>query len=134
FSIARGEVMKACKIASNKTYLKCLKDLDTFGYIRYLPSKNPFKGSAVEMCTFCTSSTQALHRHNGKNDTSATQALPPSINYINILNSKHSLYKSPPMSNSVQVNGIVPIPNENEAREKKEKTSGKKERKGFRPP
>lgn len=108
FSIARGEVMKACKIASNKTYLKCLKDLDTFGYIRYLPSKNPFNGSAVEMCTFYTSSTQAL---------------PPSINYINLLNSKHSLYKPPSMSNSVQVNGIVLNPNENEVVKKKEKAS-----------
>ena len=75
-SIARGEVMKLSKIASNKTYLKGLRELDQWGYIRYFPSRNPMKGSKVEICNFYTSTTQVVNKHY----TSATQVLPPSIN------------------------------------------------------
>lgn len=75
-SIARGEVMKLSKIASNKTYLKGLRELGQWGYIRYFPSRNPMKGSKVEICNFYTSTTQVVNKHY----TSATQVLPPSIN------------------------------------------------------
>ena len=75
-SVARGEVMKLSKIASNKTYLKGLRELDQWGYIRYFPSRNPMKGSKVEICNFYTSTTQVVNKHY----TSATQVLPPSIN------------------------------------------------------
>jgi len=80
-SIARGEVMKLSKIASNKTYLKGLRELDEWDYIRYFPSRNPMKGSQVEMCNFYISTTQVVHKHY----ISATQVLPPSMN-----SNKHS--------------------------------------------
>ena len=44
-SIARSEVMRYSKIGSVNTYTKCLKQLHAFGYIDYLPSKNPYVGS-----------------------------------------------------------------------------------------
>jgi hypothetical protein len=54
FFINRSEIMHACKIGSANTYLKCLKELDQFGYIDYMPSYNPNKGSTINLYTFNT--------------------------------------------------------------------------------
>lgn len=105
-SISRHEMMKLSKIAALGTYHKCIKDLQDFGYIEYLPSFNPYKGSLVNLFNFedlemqnlnCyhaknqTSSAQALNQHHIKIDTGIRQALEPSINYINNINNKHSI-------------------------------------------
>lgn len=79
-SIARDEVMKVSKIGSQNTYHKCLKDLSDYQYLKYIPSHNPFRGSQVHMYNFDTSSVQALANSSRKSDTSAVQALSPSIN------------------------------------------------------
>ena len=47
--IFRNELMKISKISSNATYHKCITELSEFGYIDYLPSYNPLKGSVVKM-------------------------------------------------------------------------------------
>jgi hypothetical protein len=52
FFINRLEMMNASKIGSVNTYTKCLKELDSFGYIKYLPSFNPNKGSMVNLFIF----------------------------------------------------------------------------------
>jgi hypothetical protein len=46
-SICREEVMKVSKIASKATYHKCMRELNNYGYVQYMPSYNPFKGSLV---------------------------------------------------------------------------------------
>ena len=46
-SITRSGVMKVAKINGLATYHKCIKDLNDFGYIQYLPSYNPAIGSLV---------------------------------------------------------------------------------------
>lgn len=46
-NIDRKEVMEVSKIASKATYHKCIAELHNKGYIKYLPSKNPFKSSMV---------------------------------------------------------------------------------------
>lgn len=51
-SISRNEAMEISKIGSGNTYSKCLKELDKFGYIQYLPSFNPLKGSLINLFTF----------------------------------------------------------------------------------
>ena len=51
-SISRDEVMRISKIRSKATYHKCLKNLDSSGYIDYQPSYNPFVGSEVVMIDF----------------------------------------------------------------------------------
>ncbi|WP_421873012.1 hypothetical protein [Marinoscillum sp.] len=83
-SINREEVMKISKIGSRNTYHKCLKELDQFGYLEYLPSHNPLKGSLINMYNFdttgSTSDVQALSNTRPKNDTSSVQALSPSLN------------------------------------------------------
>ena len=43
----RQELMESAKISGLATYHKCIRDLEVFGYIRYLPSFNPAKCSQV---------------------------------------------------------------------------------------
>jgi hypothetical protein len=47
FSVTRKELMAYSKIASIATYHKCIKELDTYGYIIYQPSYHPKLGSQV---------------------------------------------------------------------------------------
>lgn len=48
-NISRDELMRISKINSKATYHKCLKNLNSLGYIDYLPSYDPFRGSRVIM-------------------------------------------------------------------------------------
>lgn len=105
-SISRSEMMRLSKIAALGTYHKCIKQLQDFGYIEYLPSFNPYKGSLVNLHNFDNSEVQNLNRkrikkqipseqavnsHHIKTGTGTEQALIPSINNTNISNNKHSI-------------------------------------------
>lgn len=46
-SITRYELMKAAKISARHTYNKCINQLQNYGYIKYIPSPNPFFKSIV---------------------------------------------------------------------------------------
>lgn len=41
------EIQKIAKIASPKTYYKCMIELNAYGYIIYMPSKNRIKRSTI---------------------------------------------------------------------------------------
>lgn len=85
-SISRQELMRISKISAKATYHKCIKDLHTYGYIQYLPSFNPFKGSLVYLFDM-QSSAKLVSTHDHTNiETSIEQALAPYINKENILN------------------------------------------------
>ena len=92
-SIARSEIMLVSKIGSKSTYTKLLKELDKFGYIQYLPSNNPIKGSLVNLYTFGNSC-----EYSSGNTTDPTTGqsgitlVVPSINSIN--NNKHTNIKT----------------------------------------
>lgn len=105
-SISRTEMMRLSKISALGTYHKCIKQLQEYGYIEYLPSFNPYKGSLVNLYNFensevqrinskrikkQTGSEQALNSPRIKIETGTEQALIPSINNTNILNNKHSV-------------------------------------------
>ena len=47
--LCRNEVMQISKIGSSKTYYKCLHALHDYGYIKYYPSFDPMKGSAITL-------------------------------------------------------------------------------------
>ena len=47
--ISRKEVMIVSKIGSTHTYYKILSELHNWGYIEYVPEKNPLKNSHVYM-------------------------------------------------------------------------------------
>ena len=51
-SISRNELMKVSKISSKATYHKCMKELYNLGYLKYMPSYNPYKGSLVYLFNF----------------------------------------------------------------------------------
>jgi hypothetical protein len=51
-TIHRDDMMTIAKIGSLNTYTKCLKDLSTWGYLRYQPSFNPQQGSKVHLYRF----------------------------------------------------------------------------------
>jgi hypothetical protein len=112
-SISRNEVMQVSKICAKATYHKCMKDLHNFGYLRYEPSFNPFRGSLVHLMNFeddlkevqksdkptvsklaknQTSSEQAPYRWQ----TRTEQALVPSINNTNSTNSSNLVNEGTP--------------------------------------
>lgn len=78
FPIFRAEIMNASKIGSVNTYLKCLKELDQFGYILYNPSFNPNKGSQINLFTFDNAGYTSLDTANTTSaNTSSVQAVIP---------------------------------------------------------
>lgn len=50
-SITRREILKSAKI-TRTTYHKCMKELNNFGYIKYVPSYHPVLGSLVYVDIF----------------------------------------------------------------------------------
>jgi hypothetical protein len=49
--ITRRKVLALSRIGNIVTYHKCIKELESFGYIDYKPSYNPYKGSTVYLKT-----------------------------------------------------------------------------------
>jgi len=84
--ISRQELMRISKISAKATYHKCIKDLHNFGYIQYLPSYNPFKGSLVYLFDLQSSAKPVFAPDRTNIETSIEQALVPYINNINSLN------------------------------------------------
>ncbi len=99
-SISRQEQMKHSKIGSVNTYLKCLKELDSWSYIKYVPSRNPQKGSEVYLYIFDTTSDTSINFDSIKSDTTTdtTSELPVRP----LLNSKKE-YKTRINSNSEEI-------------------------------
>ena len=99
FYIHRNEVMELAKLGSHTTYHKCLKQLDHWKYIQYLPSHNPFKGSQVRLYNFETSDKQVLYPHHTNMDTSSKQAL---VSLLNInKHNKTNIKRTPKNENEV---------------------------------
>ena len=49
FYISRSTLLLKTKISSFVTYHKCMRNLQSLGYLRYTPSFNPAKGSQVSI-------------------------------------------------------------------------------------
>lgn len=103
-SISRSEMMGVSKICSKATYHKVMKDLHELGFIKYEPSYNPFRGSAVHLVNLENEEVQKVNRRHTKKQTSGELAVnsyhtkkqegtvllnEPYINNTNIINSKH---------------------------------------------
>lgn len=58
FYINKHEIMQLSKIGSNPTYHRCLTQMTTWKYFKYLPSHNPYKGSRIKMSIFDTTTKQ----------------------------------------------------------------------------
>src|SRR5690554_5171517 len=86
FIIIRDEVMKLSKIGSKSTYHRCLKQLDTWKYLRYFPSHNSFKGSRISLFIFGTTTGQPL-------DSAVPNQGQTLVSYINNNKHKENIYK-----------------------------------------
>jgi hypothetical protein len=109
-SISRDEMMRAAKIGSVNTYIRCMKELDAWQYIQYHPSFNPQKGSQVYLFTFNKASNNTNHKTNNNasnistdnslkktdkktSDKTTKTQLSPSINSSNNTNKLNSKKK-----------------------------------------
>jgi hypothetical protein len=63
-SINREEMMRASKIGSINTYIKCMKELDFLGYVSYKPSFNHHIGSKVYLFIFDNASDNSRDKGN----------------------------------------------------------------------
>ena len=64
FYVNRRDVMRCAKIGSKSTYHRCVTDLDSWLYLCYFPSNNPYKGSKIRMSIIGTSSEPDMGRYN----------------------------------------------------------------------
>ncbi|NGX82693.1 hypothetical protein [Aequorivita sp. KMM 9714] len=55
FYVNRRDLMRCSKIGSKSTYHRCVTDLDSWLYLCYFPSNNPYKGSKIKMSIIGTS-------------------------------------------------------------------------------
>lgn len=52
FYIIRSDIMVSSKVKSKSTYHRCIRELHSYGYIEYFPSKNAATGSKIIIKTF----------------------------------------------------------------------------------
>ena len=64
FYVNRRDLMRCAKIGSKSTYHRCVTDLDSWLYLSYFPSNNPYKGSKIKMSIIGTSSEPDMGRYN----------------------------------------------------------------------
>ena len=113
-SVARDDLMFLSKIGSTNTYTKCLKELDKWGYIKYMPSHSYHVGSKIYLYTFSKTKKTTTNKTTDNatdistnkssdktaeptNDNTPKQEVIPSINTINNTNKLNSVNASSPI-------------------------------------
>jgi hypothetical protein len=125
-SICREELMRSSKLGSVNTYTKCLKELDKWKYIKYMPSFNPLKGSKIYLFTFNKTTDYGIDNTTDKGsdkgtaqgaskgrDEASVKVMIPSLNSLNNINSLN------------RVNGFALTDSDNENINSKKTTNGK---------
>ncbi len=74
-SISRSELMLISKISSPATYHKCIRQLSEFGYLKYVPSSNPNRGSKVYMYDFQAEGGSSLNQDDDYADKNYSEPL-----------------------------------------------------------
>lgn len=148
-SITREEIMRISKISSFTTYHRCLKALHDYGYIKYEPSFNPYKGSHVYLFDFSEElkpiksekkANSFFEQGNGRvlgkqctsTDTGAVQVDGQVVeSYINNTNNENNLNDSNSLNLDEQAkkNEKASLDFKSEEVQKEEKSSAKKEEK-----
>ncbi|MGE0932163.1 hypothetical protein ACOXY6_14980 [Cytophagales bacterium EPR-FJ-38] len=64
FYVNRRDVMRCAKIGSKSTYHRCIVELDSWQYLSYFPSNNPYKGSKIKMAIIGTSDEPLVGQYN----------------------------------------------------------------------
>lgn len=139
FQISRNEVLKLCKIGSLNTYHKCLNELNLYGYIQYIPSHNPMKGSLINLYNFDTTenaqlganSIQPLYNPRRKNATTDDTTLASFYKHSKHINNKTICMEHAPNENSILNSEKKNA--ENQEGQKRKKVAPKKEKVFVRP-
>ncbi|WP_203296560.1 hypothetical protein [Luteirhabdus pelagi] len=79
FYVNRRDLMRAAKIGSKSTYHKCIVELDTWEYLSYIPSHNPYKGSKIKMSIIKTSDEPVSEQYNPILEQLAEQYYPRGV-------------------------------------------------------
>ena len=79
FYVNRRELMRVAKIGSKSTYHRCITDLDSWNYLLYFPSNNPYKGSKIKMAIIGTSNEPVVGQYSPKLEQLAEQYHPRSV-------------------------------------------------------
>ncbi|MFD0863911.1 hypothetical protein ACFQ1M_16975 [Sungkyunkwania multivorans] len=79
FYVNRRELMRCAKIGSKSTYHRCIVDLDTWQYLSYYPSNNPYKGSKIKMSIIGTSSEPVMGQYHPELELLAEQYYPRGV-------------------------------------------------------
>jgi hypothetical protein len=137
-SISRDELMHSSKIGSVNTYIRCMKELDKWGYIEYRPSFNPQKGSQVYLYNFNNSNDNGSNISSDKGSdktvkktadkASETQVI-PSINNTNKLNNTKGVNGNTPAQKKIITKKNISDGNSKKQCAEKKKSSAKKEKK-----
>ncbi|MDG1729283.1 MAG: hypothetical protein P8K68_09490 [Algibacter sp.] len=78
FYVNRRDLMRCAKIGSKSTYHRCVTDLDSWFYLSYFPSNNPYKGSKIKMSIISTSDEPVTGQYNPVLEQLAEQYRPRS--------------------------------------------------------
>lgn len=131
-SIARQETMRLSKIGSVNTYIKCIKELDKWNYLKYAPSHNPLKGSLIYLYNFNNTTDNATDISPNKSsdktdkqthDNTRKQEVIPSINSLNNTNKLNCVNDPSP---TLKNNNLIISKNDDE--NKRKKVAQKKEK------
>lgn len=76
FFVNRRDLMRCAKIGSKSTYHRCVTDLDSWNYLTYFPSNNPYKGSKIKMAIIGTSVEPDTGHYNPELEQLAEQYHP----------------------------------------------------------
>ena len=79
FYVNRRDLMRCAKIGSKSTYHRCIVELDSWQYLSYFPSNNPYKGSKIKMAIIGTSDEPLVGQYNPILEQLAEQYLPRGV-------------------------------------------------------
>ncbi len=79
FYVNRRDLMRVAKIGSKSTYHRCVTELDSWNYLSYFPSNNPYKGSKIKMAIIGTSDEPVVGQYNPTLEQLAEQYHPRSV-------------------------------------------------------
>ena len=106
--VNRRDLMRCAKIGSKSTYHRCITELDSWLYLSYFPSNNPYKGSKIKMAIIGTSDEPDTGRYNPELEQLAERYHPirePVVNQHRPTNGQ-AVYQHRPVSGQALVSNI----------------------------
>jgi hypothetical protein len=115
FYVNRRDLMRCAKIGSKSTYHRCVTDLDSWLYLCYFPSNNPYKGSKIKMSIIRTSDELDTGRYNPTLEQLAEQYSPRGVPLEGHHNPKNgqAVYQHRPIGGQALVSETNNIKQEN---------------------